>query len=115
MKKTIVVNSSESQAQRLDEVGRQIVLLIQKVDRVEQLYAIPGENEWSVMQIIGHMVEMIPHWMNYCQNLITTDVEPPLFGHELDAPERIEGTNRGEAGELIEIASLLKQEICTAA
>ena len=107
--------SSESQASRLEEIGHKLVLLLQQPNVAQRVHASPSENEWSVMQTLGHMVEMIPFWINHCRLLIAAGEEPLQFGRELDASERVDGINRGTNIELGKIFIILKQEIRDAA
>jgi len=103
--------SSESQARRLEEIGHKLVLLLQQPDVSRKVHNGYSENEWSVMQILGHMVEMIPFWTNHCYLIIAANEESFQFGRELDAQERVEGINRGTNLELDEIVIILKQVI----
>ena len=40
----------------------------------------PGADAWSAMQVLGHVTEMIPYWLNWCRVLIAATGEPPSFG-----------------------------------
>lgn len=115
MKNNIGLLSGESQARRLEEIGDQLFLLLQQPDVSQRVHTCQDENEWSVMQILGHMAEMIPFWTNRCcfSNVAT---EGPLqFGRELDASERLDGINWEAERELDVIVFVLKQEIRRAA
>jgi uncharacterized damage-inducible protein DinB len=103
--------SDESHARRLEEIGQQLVMLLQPSDVAQKVHISHDENEWSVMQTLGHLVEMIPFWINQCTLLIEDKEELLQFGRELDAPQRVDGINRGTELELDEIINILKQEI----
>ena len=103
--------SSKSQAKRLEEIGHKFVFLLQQPDITQRVHTSPNENEWSVMQTLGHLVEMMPFWTNHCYLLIAANEESFQFGRELDAPERVDGIHRGNNLELDEIVILLKQVI----
>ena len=88
-------NPGEAQARRLERMNEQLATLMRQPDVARRLRAAPGENEWSAMQTVGHMAEMIPYWLSHCRALIAATGEPPRFGRTLDAPERLAGVERG--------------------
>ena len=105
---------AEAQARRLESVSEGLTALLNQPEVVRRLRAAPGENEWSAMQVLGHVVEMLPYWLNHCQGLITA-AEPPQFGRTLDAPERLAGVDRGATGSPDELLRLLNDEVQTTA
>ena len=106
--------SSAAQARRLEQVYDQLSAVLQRSDVVERLRTAPGEQEWSALQIIGHMTEMIPYWLDACRRMIDA-AEPPQFGRTLEAPERLAGVALGSTSAANELLSRLKQVIATAA
>lgn len=108
-------NLGEEQAQRLESVYEQLTTLLRQHSLTQRLRTAPGENEWSAMQILGHMVEMIPYWLDHCQVMIAATTEPPKFGRLLDAPERLAGVERAATENLGELLRLLDGEIQSAA
>jgi hypothetical protein len=104
----------ELQARRLEFVYEQLTTLLVHSDVVRRLRA-TGDNEWSVMQVLGHIVEMIPYWMGHCRVLIAATAEPPVFGRAPDAPERMAGIERGSNGDPQELLGLLNDEVESAA
>ena len=108
-------HSGEAQARRLERVREQLTTLLRQPEATQRLRASRDENEWSVMQALGHMVEMIPYWLRHCQTLMAATTEPPRFGRTLDAPERLAGVERGATGELNELLRALNDEVQTAA
>jgi len=85
----------EAQARRLERVYEQVAALLRDPDVASRLRTAPGENEWSAMQILGHMTEMIPYWLNHCRILIAATGPPPRFGRTPGSPERLAGVSRG--------------------
>jgi hypothetical protein len=83
-------------------------------DAIRRLRA-AGDNEWSVMQVLGHMVEMIPYWLGHCRVLIAATAEPPVFGHGPGAPERLAGIERSSTGDPKELLGLLNDDVEAAA
>src|SRR5688572_27161851 len=51
-----VESPGESQARRLERVYEQITTLVRQPDIAQRLSTAGGEDEWSVMQVIGHLV-----------------------------------------------------------
>lgn len=108
-------SSAEAQARRLESVYEQLAALLRQPQVAQRLRAAPGENEWSAMQTVGHMAEMIPYWLDHCRTLIAASGEPPRFGRTLDSPERLAGVERGAAGTPDEFLRLLDEEVRAAA
>ena len=109
------LNPGEAQARRLEHVGAQVTTLLRQPEVAQRLRATPGENEWSAMQTVGHMAEMIPYWMDHCHRLIAAKAEPPQFGRTLDATERLAGVELGAIGQPDELLQSLNHEVDVAA
>ena len=107
-------NPAEAQTQRLERVYEQLATLLRQLDVMQPLRKPTSEAEWSAMQILGHLIEMIPYWLRQCRVLIATTAAPPRFGRSLDAPERLDGVERGASGNPQEMLELLQEEIHTA-
>jgi len=105
------IHSSEAQARRLERVYEQLNTLLHDHDVVPRLRTAPGEQAWSALQVIGHMVEMIPYWLHHCHRLIAARGEPPLFGRTLDAPERLAGVEAATTSDAFELLSQLQQVV----
>jgi hypothetical protein len=63
------------------------------------------------MQVLGHMVEMIPYWLRHCRVLIAATEEPPVFGRGPDAPEGLAGIERGSNRDPKELLGLWKESL----
>jgi uncharacterized damage-inducible protein DinB len=107
-------NPGEEQARRLERVLEQLTALLKRPEAARRLHRAPGEHEWSAMQVLGHVVEMIPYWMGHCHGLIAA-TEPPRFGRTPDAPGRLAGVARGAAAEPDELLRWLQEEVQAAA
>jgi len=88
-------NPGAAQAKRLESVYEQLAALLRQPEVAQRLRAVPGADEWSAMQTVGHMAEMIPYWLSHCRTLIAATGKPPRFGRTLDSPERLAGVERG--------------------
>jgi hypothetical protein len=104
----------EPQARRLESVYEQLANLLDPAVASRPLRAADG-TKWSAMQVLGHMVEMIPYWLGHCRTLIAATGEPPVFGRGLDTPERLAGIERGANGNPKELLGLLNVEVNAAA
>jgi uncharacterized damage-inducible protein DinB len=111
----IDLKSAQAQAQRLERVVAQLDSLLRQPEVAERLRTHPGEDEWSVMQILGHLAESVPYWLDNCHNLIVATGKPPTFGRRLDAPERLVGVEIGATGEIDEWLPRVEGEIMAAA
>src|SRR5512143_1384134 len=114
MSATNTVDPVEDQIRRLDEVTRQLTALLRDPAVARRLREMPGEADWSAMQILGHMVEMVPFWLGECRRLIAA-AEPPPFGRELDQPERLAGVERGASGDADELLRQWQANVAAAA
>jgi hypothetical protein len=61
--------SGEAQAKRLEQVYEVVARLLREPGVAARLRTAPGEHEWSAMQTLGHVTEMIPYWLNHCRTL----------------------------------------------
>src|SRR5262249_52261924 len=80
-----------------------------------RLRTAPGKDEWSAMQTLGHVTEMIPYWLNHCRVLIAATGEPPRFGRTAGSPERLAGVAHGAASNPEELLVRLHEEVRAAA
>jgi DinB superfamily len=106
--------TTESLAQRLESVNTDLAAILRRPDVAQRLRA-AGPDEWSAMQILGHLIEMIPYWMRDARTLVAASGAPPQFGRTLEAPERLDGVQRGEMSDPDELMGLLDGEIHAAA
>jgi len=109
------IHSSATQAQRLERVSEHVNTLLHDPDVVLRVRTAPGEHAWSALQIVGHLVEMIPYWLHHCHGLIAATHEPPQFGRTLDAPERLAGVEAANTSDTIELLRQLQQVVEAAA
>jgi hypothetical protein len=108
-------SSGEAQAERLERVYDEVARLLRDPGVGSRLRASPGASEWSAMQTLGHMVEMIPYWLNHCRVLMAATGEPPTFGRTRGSPERLAGVAHGAAGEPDALLTQLQDEVRAAA
>ena len=105
----------EGQAQRLERVYEQVARLLGEPGVAARLRTAPGENEWSAMQTLGHMAEMIPYWLSHCRALIAATGDPPTFGRIAGSPERLAGVARGATAQPGALLTQLRDEVRSAA
>lgn len=104
---------SEAQARRLENVSAQLSTLLRERDAERRRLA-KSEADWSAMQVLGHMVEMIPFWLAQSHALIDAS-EPPTFGRSIDSPERLAGPEHGASGDLESLLGQLDASVKAAA
>jgi uncharacterized damage-inducible protein DinB len=102
----------EVQARRLETIADQVTALLRRPDVAGRLHA--GSEEWSAMQVLGHVIEMIPYWLSHCQTIIAA-AKPHHFGRGPDSPERLAGVEQGVTGEPERLLERLQTEVQTAA
>ena len=107
--------SGEAQAKRLERVYEEVAKLLREPGVVSCLRTPPGGNEWSAMQTLGHMTEMIPYWLNHCWTLITATGTPPAFGRTPGSPERLAGVAHGASADPAALLRQLHEAVRTAA
>src|SRR5262245_19631464 len=67
------------------------------------------------MQTLGHVMEMIPYWLNRCRTLIAATGPPPTFGRTPGSPERLAGVARGATSQPDALLDQLRHEVRAAA
>jgi len=107
--------SAEGQARRLEDVYEEAAALLGRPGIVQRARVVPGEDEWSAGQILGHMVEIVPYWLGHCQEIIAAAGEPYHFGRSLDDPDRLAAVQRPENEEPGVLLRLLNDEVRPAA
>jgi uncharacterized damage-inducible protein DinB len=108
-------SSGEQQAERLEQVCEEVTRLLRDPGVASRLGAAPGENEWSAMQTLGHMTEMIPYWLNHCRVLMSASGELPTLGRAPGSPERLAGVAHGATAEPAALLTQLQDEVRSAA
>lgn len=107
-------HTGEAQARRLERAYEQISAVLRRPDVAERLRDAPGEQGWSALQIVGHVIEMIPYWLDKCHVMIAAH-QPPQFGRTPNAPERLAGVALGTSRDADELIGQLKQAVEAAA
>jgi len=105
----------ERQAERLERVYEHVARLLREPGVAPRLRASPGKDEWSAMQTLGHMTEMIPYWLAHCRTLVAATGAPPTFGRTAGSPERLAGVAHGAAAEPEALLRQLEGEVRAAA
>ena len=112
-------NPGEMQAKRLERVSEEVARLLRDPRVAPRLQASPGNNEWSAMQTLGHMTEMIPYWLNHCRVLIAATGDLPTLDPTLDrqpgSPERLAGVAHGATAQPEALLAQLQHEVRAAA
>ncbi|MBI5878189.1 MAG: DinB family protein [Chloroflexi bacterium] len=107
-------SAADAEIRRLEEITRQLTELLHQPAVAQRLRTAPSAADWSAMQVLGHMVEMIPFWLAECRKLIDA-AEPPAFGRELNQPERLAGVKHGASGDVDELLRQWQANVALAA
>jgi DinB superfamily len=108
-------SSGEAQAKRLEHVYEVVAELLGEPGAGPRLRTPPDGKEWSAMQALGHLTEMIPYWLNHCRTLISATGTPPTFGRTAGSPERLAGVAHGASAESGVLLRQLHEEVRAAA
>ena len=78
----------EDMARRLETAGQ---ALLQRVEPLadEDLRRKPADGEWSVMQVLAHVAEMLPYWSRQAREIVARERDNEPFGRTQDDPGRI--------------------------
>ena len=101
----------EAQASRLEQVYEAVARLLRDTNVASRLRTAPGQNEWSAMQTLGHVTEMIPYWLNHCRVLIAATGAPLRFGRTPGSPERLAGVAHGATADPEVLLARLGEEV----
>ena len=87
--------------------GELIVLLNGPLQAIApaKLYEIPVENEWTIMEILAHIVEIMPYWADEVARLV--ELPGQNFGRTMENPERIAAVRDHSHDSLAQIAAAL--------
>ena len=107
-------HSAEGQAQRLERAASQMADLLRRPEAAERVRA-AGPDEWSAVQVIGHVRELVPYWMGQMRVLVSASGAPPFFGRSLDAPERLEAVAHGAASDPEELLRQMAEAVSAGA
>lgn len=108
-------SSGEAQANRLEHVYEEVAKLLREPGVASRLGTAASQGEWSAMQTLGHMTEMIPYWLKHCQTLIAATGAPPTFGRTAGSPERLAGIAQGASADPDALLRQLREEVRAAA
>lgn len=103
---------ADSQARRLEIVAEEMTRLFRRPDVEWLVRNAPNVTDWSAMQVLGHLVEMIPFWMDRVSAMAAS--EACRVGRASDSPERLAGIDRGTTGNPGEMIDRLNREVRTA-
>ena len=105
----------EQLVERLEQVDGAMAALFNQPQVAERLRSAPDDAAWSAMQIVGHMVEMIPYWLSHCTAIVAAGDGSHSLGRSLDSPERLAGAAHGAGENPQSLLAELHSEILAAA
>ena len=76
---------------RISRIETSVNQLIETAEALpsQVLYAEPEPNEWAVMSILAHVVELMPYWANQALEVARRSADGQPFGRTHDDPDRI--------------------------
>jgi uncharacterized damage-inducible protein DinB len=96
-------------SQSISDINLSLDKMIQKVKELEAetIQKKPSEDEWSIMQILCHIVEAVPYWLNEIETLIgSPGIE---WGRGLQDPARIQAVQNTENESLSNVLTELEK------
>ncbi len=70
-----------------------------------KLYQVPAENEWTIMQNLAHIVEIMPYWAGEIEKLVATPGQN--FGRTAQDERRLAAINEHGTDSLEQIKAVL--------
>ncbi|PFD94687.1 DinB family protein [Bacillus cereus] len=99
---SLTINDSiETVKQSLDQILLKAKRLSEEVIRWN-----PTEEEWSIMQILCHLVEAVPYWLDEIELLLETPGKE--WGRGLQQEDRLEAVNKDKV-DSTSVSDVLKQ------
>lgn len=97
----MINDSIETVKQSLDQILLKAKRLSEEVIRWN-----PTEEEWSIMQILCHLVEAVPYWLDEIELLLETPGKE--WGRGLQQEDRLEAVNKDKV-DSTSVSDVLKQ------
>jgi hypothetical protein len=79
---------AEDLARRLETAGQALLRRVEPLAD-QALYRKPADGEWSVMQVLAHVSEMLPYWSRQAREIVTRERDNEPFGRTHDDHGRI--------------------------
>ena len=105
------MSRGEAQARRLEAMLEKLEAAFAQPAVSNRARNAPGENEWNALQTLGHLIEIVPFWLNHCVAVSQAQGEPRPYGRPLDSPERLEGVEHGTHGDLDSLLAEFREEV----
>ncbi len=80
--------SVEERIGHLDESVRALAATAEGMSQ-NALYRAPGPDDWSVMKVLAHAVELLPYWAHQASEVASRAERNQPFGRTHDDPDRI--------------------------
>ncbi len=81
-------SAGEQRARRLESLTAQLLEGIDGIPTAE-LHARPAPDDWTVMQSLAHVAELLPYWARQAQDVAARTEDDQPFGRTHDDPDRI--------------------------
>ena len=78
----------EERARRLEAAVEPVIRRVEALDE-EWLYREPGPDDWSVMEVLAHLAELLPYWARQARDVATRERGDEPFGRTHEDPDRI--------------------------
>lgn len=79
----------------------------------ERLYAAPGGDDWSLMQVLAHVTEFLPYWASQAREVAARTRDNQPFGRTHDDPDRIKAVEDQARASLATMRDMLNTSLAT--
>lgn len=80
----------------------------------EQLYRAPAEDEWTVMETLAHVAEVLPYWSRQAREVAARSENNRPFGRTHEDPDRIAAVARHREDRLADVLPRLRDGLAEA-
>ncbi|MEB3101524.1 DinB family protein [Ferviditalea candida] len=87
----------------MEQINEQIDITLQKARQLNEatIRWKPADNVWSIMEILCHVEEIIPYWLNELSNVVKSP--GASWGRGLDHPARLEAVAAADSRSVAEV------------
>jgi hypothetical protein len=109
-----------SEAERAEERVRRLTAAVEGLARrveglrEDQLYRAPAEREWTVMEGLAHVAEVLPYWSRQAREVAARPENNLPFGRTHEDPDRIAAVERHREDRLADVLPRLRDGLAEA-
>jgi hypothetical protein len=106
--------SVEQRTQRLQAAVEGVLRRVEGLGEA-QLYRRPGDGEWTVMENLAHLAELMPYWSQQAREVAARAENNQPFGRTHEDPDRIGAVDRHANDRLDQVLPRIREGLTEAA